>query len=71
MKMSTPQEKNQCVSWFIDKTLSSKHSETLDASMEESHLRNLPSIEHSIKSLWRLVVCYRKRELADLKYQKR
>ena len=25
----------------------------------------------AIKSLWRLVVCYRERELADLKYQKK
>ena len=36
--------------------------------MDESHLRDLP-FEHGIKSLWKLVVCYRERELADLKYQ--
>ena len=38
--------------------------------MEESHLRDLP-FEHGVKSLWRLIVCYRERELADLKYQKK
>ena len=38
--------------------------------MEESHLCNLP-FEHGIKSLWRLVVCYREWELTDLKYQKK
>ena len=38
--------------------------------MVKSHLCNLP-FKHGIKSLWRLVVCYRERELADLKYQKK
>ena len=38
--------------------------------MEESHLRDLP-FEHGIKSLWRMVVCFRERELSDLKYQKK
>ena len=71
MKMSTLQEKAQCVSWFTEtKSHTSKHSKTLDASMEKSHLCDLP-FEHGIKSLWRLVVCYREKELADLKYQKK
>ena len=35
-----------------------------------SHLHDLP-FEHGMKSLWRLVVCCRDRELADLKYQKK
>ena len=68
--MSTPQEKAQCVSWFIETKSDTKHSETLDESMEESHLRDLP-FEHGKKSLWSLVVCYRERELANLKYQKK
>ena len=59
-KMSTPQKNAQCISWFIETSQTSKHSKTLDASMEESHLDDLP-FEHDIKSLWRLVVCYRER----------
>ena len=70
MKMSTLQEKAQCVFWFIEKKSDIKHSETLVASMEESHLHDLP-FEHGIKSLWRLVVCYRKKKLVHLKYQKK
>ena len=38
--------------------------------MDESHPRDVP-FEHGIKSLWRLVVCYREKKLADLKYQKK
>ena len=34
------------------------------------HLCNQP-FKHGIKGLWKLVVCYRERELADLKYQKK
>ena len=48
----------------------SKHSETLDENFKESHLRDLP-FEQGVKSLWGLVVCYRERKLADLKYQKK
>ena len=47
-----------------------KFSETLDENMEESHLRGLP-FDHGIKNFWRLVVSYKERELADLKYQKK
>ena len=68
--MSTPQEKAQCVSWFIETKSVIQAQRNLHASMEESHLHDLP-FEHGIKSLWRLVVCYRERELADLKYQKK
>ena len=35
-----------------------------------SHLHDLP-FEHGMKSLWRLVVCCREREMADLRYQKK
>ena len=70
MKMSTLQEEVQYVSVIRRQSVTSKHRKTLDKSMEESHLHDLP-FEYGIKSLSRLVVCYRERRLANLKYQKK
>ena len=36
--------------------------------IEDSHPRGLP-FDLGIESVWRLVMCYKKRELANLNYQ--
>ena len=71
MKMSTPQEKAQHISWFIQTKSDIQAQRNFRHKYgTRSHLRDL-SFKHGIKSLWRMVACYRERELADLKYQKK
>ena len=71
MKIITPQEKSQCASWFIETKSDIQAQQNFRYKVwRQSYLRD-PPFEHGIKSLWRLVVHYRKRELADLKYQKK
>ena len=46
MKMSTPQEKALCVSWFIEQSQTFKHSETSDTRWKK--VRDINDLQHRI-----------------------
>ena len=55
-KMNTPQEKAQCVSWFIEGKSDFRLSETTEVSMEETHHHVLQFV-YGIGNLWRQGQC--------------
>ena len=68
--MSTPQEKAQCVSWFIE----TKSDIQAQRNFRRKYGRKLParpSIRAWHKKFMETVVWYKERELADLKYQEK
>ena len=72
MKMSTPQEKAQCVSWFIE----TKSDIQAQRNCRRKYGRKPPArrtIRAWHKKFMEIdsVLLYREKELADLKYQKK
>ena len=51
-KMTIPQEKAQCVSWFIETKLDVRPNETTEVSMKETHHHVLQFV-YCTRNLWR------------------
>ena len=64
--MATPQEKVQCVSWFIKTKSDLQTYETSELSMEEIH-RHLYQFVHGTRNLWRQRQCSIKGGVDDLR----
>ena len=69
-KMTTPQEKAQCVSWFIETKQMFRPSETTEVSMEEIHYHVLQFV-YGTRNLWRQGQCLIQGGVGDQEHLKK
>ena len=69
-KMITPQEKAQCVFWFIETNQMFKPSETTEVSMEETNHHVLQFV-YGTRNLWRQGQCSIQGKVGDQEHLKK
>ena len=69
-KMTTPQEKAQCVSWSLKQNQMFRPSETTEVSMEETHHHVLQFV-YGTRNLWRQGQCSIQGGVGDQEHQKK